>query len=113
MTTAQATAPVQSSATTAKKTGSFDWRRFVPRTFLHAAIIALIILWILPTFGLFVSSFRHASDISSTGWWTIFRTPLDFTKYTLENYDAVINNPNYDMGQAFLNSLIIAIPATI
>jgi alpha-glucoside transport system permease protein len=75
-------------------------------------LIALIALWILPTFGLFVSSFRHAPDIASTGWWTVFRTPLDFTKYTLENYDAVINNPNYDMGRAFLNSLIITIPAT-
>jgi alpha-glucoside transport system permease protein len=113
MTTVGATAPAQRSATASKAAGGLDWRRFLPRTVLHAAVIALIILWILPTFGLFVSSFRHASDITSTGWWTVFRTPLDFTKDTLENYDAVINNANYDMGRAFLNSLIIAIPATI
>lgn len=93
--------------------GGIEWGRFLPRTALHASIIVLILLWIMPTFGLFVSSFRHASDIASTGWWTVFQTPLDFTKYTLENYDAVINNPNYDMGRAFLNSLIITIPATI
>ena len=113
MTTVPATAPVQRSAAAPGLVGSIDWRRVLPRTFLHASIIVLIVVWILPTFGLFISSFRHASDISSTGWWTIFRTPLDFTKYTLENYDAVINNPNYEMGRAFLNSLIIAIPATV
>jgi len=113
MTTARAAAPIQGTAALQGQVRTIDWRRLLPRTVLHASIIALVILWILPTFGLLISSFRHASDISSTGWWTVFRTPLDFTKYTLENYDAVINNPNYDMGRAFLNSLIIALPATI
>jgi alpha-glucoside transport system permease protein len=113
MTTARATVPVQNSTTTPRFASNIEWKRILPRTLLHAVIIAVLIVWILPTFGLFVSSFREASDISSTGWWTVFRTPLDFTKYTLENYDAVLNNPNYDMGRAFINSLIIAIPATI
>jgi alpha-glucoside transport system permease protein len=114
MTTAGAAAPAQTTAAVPRRlAGNIDWGRFLPRTALHASVIVLIILWILPTFGLFVSSFRHQSDISSTGWWTVFQTPLDFTKYTLENYNSVINNPNYDMGRAFTNSLIIAIPATI
>jgi alpha-glucoside transport system permease protein len=113
MTTAQVTAPIKSSTSVPKVVGGIDWRRFLPRTLLHIVIVGLVILWILPTFGLFISSFRPATDIASTGWWTVFRTPLDFTKYTLENYDSVLNNPNYDMGRAFLNSLIIAIPATV
>ena len=112
MTTAAAPAPAQRTAAIPAQIRTFDWRRTLPRVLLHGTMIALIILWILPTFGLFVSSFRHASDITSTGWWTVFRTPLDLTKYTLENYGAVLNNPNYDMGRAFTNSLIIAIPAT-
>ena len=49
-----------------------------------ATIAALIIavLWTIPTFGLFISSFRPAADIQTTGWWTFFTNP----QFTLENY---------------------------
>ena len=42
-----------------------------------AALIATIILlfislvWVLPAFGVFVTSFRDSRDIFSSGWWTI------------------------------------------
>ena len=73
-------------------------------------IIAVLIgcLWSIPTFGLFVSSFRPASDISSTGWWTGLVPPWHFT---IENYQQVLQAQG--MGQAFLNSIIIAVPGTI
>lgn len=29
-------------------------------------------LWLLPTLGLFISSFRPAADILQTGWWKVF-----------------------------------------
>lgn len=90
-----------------------NWKAQLGRFFLHFALLSIVLIWIMPTIGLLISSFRNQQDIASTGWWTIFNSPLESTQYTLENYDAVINNPNYDMGQAFRNSLIIAIPATI
>lgn len=40
---------------------------------------------------------------------TVERSPV----FSLDNYDAVINNESTPMGQAFLNSLTITIPATI
>ncbi|MEM8789359.1 MAG: carbohydrate ABC transporter permease [Pseudomonadota bacterium] len=36
---------------------------------VHLSAAALVILWLFPTVGLFVSSFRTADQISSSGWW--------------------------------------------
>jgi len=75
---------------------------------LHVGLIGLTIAWIVPTLGLFVSSFRHLSDISNTGWWTALSPPFAFT---LENYDKVLHQGN--LGTSFINSFMITIPATI
>ncbi|MEM7213804.1 MAG: carbohydrate ABC transporter permease, partial [Pseudomonadota bacterium] len=36
---------------------------------VHISVLALVFLWLFPTVGLFVSSFRTADQISSSGWW--------------------------------------------
>ena len=36
---------------------------------LHISVLLLVLLWMFPTVGLFVSSFRTADQISTTGWW--------------------------------------------
>ncbi|PIE09297.1 MAG: alpha-glucoside ABC transporter permease [Rhodobacterales bacterium] len=36
---------------------------------VHIATLALVLLWLFPTVGLFVSSFRTADQISGSGWW--------------------------------------------
>ena len=38
------------------------------------ALILLAVIWTLPTFGLFISSFRSADDLASTGWWKALGT---------------------------------------
>ena len=70
--------------------------------------ILIGLLWSVPTFGLFISSLRPANLIQSSGWWTAFVPPWHFT---IENYQQVIQAQG--LGQAFLNSLIIAIPGTL
>ena len=35
----------------------------------HLAVLTLVILWLIPTVGLFVSSFRDRDQISASGWW--------------------------------------------
>ena len=86
-------------------------KRLTSRT---ATVISLIIavLWTLPTFGLFISSFRPEEEIKSNGWWTIFSNP----GFTLENYREVLlsaSSSSPQLGEYFVNSLAIAIPATI
>ncbi len=83
----------------------------LPRTTLHLAIVTIAIIWMLPTLGLLVTSFRPPQAVTHTGWWTVFQTPFNFTEFVLENYESVITRQG--LGQAFLNSLIIAVPATI
>jgi alpha-glucoside transport system permease protein len=81
------------------------------RTLLHTVIIFICFMWLMPSLGLLVSSFRTRNDILSSGWWTVFQNPFDFSQYTVENYTQVISSSG--MGRAFLNSLIITIPSTI
>jgi alpha-glucoside transport system permease protein len=75
-------------------------------------VLGLIcIAWVVPTFGLAITSFRSQDDATASGWWTVFTTPANFTRLTFENYSEVFSKAN--MGEAFLNSLAITIPATI
>lgn len=36
---------------------------------VNITVMLLVILWLIPTVGLFVSSFRERDQISATGWW--------------------------------------------
>jgi len=78
---------------------------------LNLVIIITALIWILPSVGLLVTSFRPSADVAASGWWTVFEHPFNFTWQTLENYQEVI--VKIGIGKAFLNSLLITIPATI
>lgn len=82
--------------------------RILGRLPVHLAVLAITAIWFVPTIGLLVSSFRPARAIASTGWWTAFSAPLDFS---LDLYRQALTAAG--MGQSFTNSLFIAIPATI
>ena len=85
--------------------------KWLTRTPLHAVIIIISIIWILPTTGLLITSLRPPSEVAQTGWWTVFQTPFIFTRLTLQNYRIVFTDQG--LWRAFLNSIIIAVPATI
>ncbi len=78
-----------------------------------ATIAALVIavLWTVPTFGLFVSSFRPAQEVRTTGWWTLFSN----WGLTLDNYSEVLQagNSQLNLAGAFINSIAITLPATL
>jgi alpha-glucoside transport system permease protein len=81
--------------------------RFLGRTPVHIALVLIALVWLIPTVGLLVTSFRPREDIQVTGWWeSLFQF-----NYTLENYVEVLNAQG--MFPAFINTLMIAIPSTL
>lgn len=87
-------------------TASLRW--VAARGPLHLTLFGLMAIWSIPTIALLVSSFREPGLVITSGWWNAITSPLDFT---LDNYDKVLSERN--MGDSFLNSLIISIPGTI
>ncbi|HEX6947453.1 MAG TPA: carbohydrate ABC transporter permease [Acidimicrobiia bacterium] len=94
--------------TTATDMAGSSRRTILSRWPLHLVIAIILILWIVPTIGTLVNSFRSETAIRFEGWWTAFNPPLEFT---LENYRHVLTRQG--MGDSFINSLILTIPATI
>ena len=109
---------------------------------LHAITILILIIWIVPTLGLLITSFRPVTLINTTGWWTFLSTDTgDSERFTVDNYidaltgyrgnktyreDCAAGTQSLDlkcnisdllnprgMGRAFLNSLLVTLPATV
>jgi alpha-glucoside transport system permease protein len=76
---------------------------------VKAAVIVICFFWIVPAFGTLVTSFRNELDANNSGWWTALN-PANWGGFTFSNYhDAIVNA---QLGQAFVNSFAIALPAT-
>jgi alpha-glucoside transport system permease protein len=74
-------------------------------------VYLLVFLWTIPTFGVFVSSFRDEISVKTTGWWTFLWNP----HFTFENYKSVLGSEGGgdNLSHFFLNSVRITVPATI
>lgn len=95
----------------------------VGKILVYVVMILITLAWLTPTVGLLVSSFRPADDVRRTGWWTVLTSPSG-ADFTLDNYRTVLGLPrpgqevqagreNINLGTAVLNSITIAIPATV
>jgi alpha-glucoside transport system permease protein len=47
--------------------------------FINTALIFICFVWLIPTVGLLVSSFRLPDDLQTSGWWTVFPHPDQVT----------------------------------
>jgi alpha-glucoside transport system permease protein len=78
---------------------------------VRIAIGVIVILWLIPTLGVLITSFRPEELANSTGWWTALANPFEEGAWTIENYRQALDAEGF--GNAFLNSLAVAIPATV
>ncbi|MFZ1287670.1 MAG: carbohydrate ABC transporter permease [Candidatus Phosphoribacter sp.] len=82
-----------------------------PRSTFSIVVMTFVaLLWTVPTLGLLVTSFRSRDDALSSGWWTALLNPFG-AEWTASNYSGAWTGQ--DFGAGFINSLVIAIPATI
>ena len=75
----------------------------------------LVLMWTIPTLGLFVNSFRTRDAQRESGWWLAFQDNANGYDFpTLENYQAVLSaEATGGLANGLLNSASIAIVATV
>ena len=79
--------------------------------FVRVVIFVIVLLWLIPTVGVLVTSFRPENLVDSSGWWTALAHPFRAAEWTLENYRLALDAGG--LGNAFLNSLAVTIPSTV
>ena len=89
------------------------------RIIIYGLLTLIAIFWTVPTIGLLITSIRVPDDVASSGWWTVFAGKANFT---MRNYIEVLGTGGVDasnaaasnnLGQAFLNTIIMAVPSTV
>ncbi|MBA3778473.1 MAG: carbohydrate ABC transporter permease [Chloroflexi bacterium] len=75
---------------------------------LHLTVSVVMAIWLVPTLGLIVNSFRTVPDMNASGWWTALFPPAGFT---LASYEQIFRTPGFV--DSLVNSLLITIPATV
>jgi len=110
------TAVVDPSARVTLDTAAIETRRspfgrFTRSPVVRITVVVIGFVWTLPTAGMLISSFRGANAIRDSGWWTFLAHPFEAGQWTLDNYAEVLTNDG--MAEAFVNSLIVTIPATV
>ncbi len=49
---------------------------------VHIILLLLCLIWLIPAFGLLVTSFRPFQDITSSGWWQVLSGPPGASTYS-------------------------------
>ena len=75
---------------------------------LHLLIIIFCAVWIIPTVGMVINSFRSLDDMQSAGWWTTLFPPHGFTLASYQQVLATEGVPN-----SIVTSILITIPSTV
>lgn len=80
--------------------------------FTYLALIIVVLMWLIPTIGLVITSFRRPLEANSSGWWTVFTGNGGLTA---DNYVEVLQaaSGGSTLVESFVNSLVVAIPATL
>jgi alpha-glucoside transport system permease protein len=82
--------------------------RILGKAPVNLVLVFVGLLWLVPTFGLFLTSLLLPGDFAEQGWWQVFSEP---SKLTFENYSAIFDN-NAIM-DALLTTAYVAVGGTV
>ena len=82
--------------------------RVVGKAPVHLLLVVVALMWLVPTFGLFITSLLAPEDFQEQGWWQIF---TETSKVTFSNYEAVFDNDAFV--DALLTTAIVAVGGTV
>jgi len=82
--------------------------RILGRGPVQLVLVIIGLLWLVPTFGLFITSILPLSDLATSGWWQIFSHP---SHATFANYSALFHNSG--MLTALKTTAYIAVGNTV
>ena len=99
---AEATVPKIEESVSAK---ILRWAGKLP---VQLILVAIGLLWLVPTLGLLVTSILPASHFDSAGWWKIFSKP---SLSTWSNYDQIFHN--HEITHALITTVEIAVGGTV
>jgi alpha-glucoside transport system permease protein len=75
---------------------------------LQLLLVAIALLWLVPTLGLFLTSLMPAGSIAEQGWWNVVAHP---SLATFDNYNALFDNN--DLTTALVTTAEIAVGNTL
>ncbi|MGH3647373.1 MAG: carbohydrate ABC transporter permease [Micromonosporaceae bacterium] len=75
---------------------------------VQAFLVLVALFWLMPSFGLFIASFRTSQATNASGWWTVLTKPAELS---FANYAARLSDP--DIVGALWNTVLISVPATL
>jgi alpha-glucoside transport system permease protein len=81
--------------------------RVVLKAPVHVFLVVVGLFWLVPAFGLFLTSLLAPADFNRDGWWQVFREP---GVMTIENYQRLLGNEA--MVSAFWTTVQIALLGT-
>ncbi len=50
---------------------SFKQQKLTGSILVNGALILICLIWLIPTLGVFITSFRQSEEIFKSGWWTV------------------------------------------
>jgi len=99
---------VSRDAVVARDTVAARILRVLGKAPVNFLLVAVGLLWLVPTLGLLFTSLLAPTDFQERGWWQIFSAP---SKLTFQNYETVFDND--PIMESLLTTSLIAVFGTL
>jgi alpha-glucoside transport system permease protein len=82
--------------------------RVLSKAPLQFLLVAVGLIWLVPTLGLLLTSLLAPTDFQEQGWWQVFSEP---SKLTFENYETVFDNER--IMESLVTTALVAVFGTL